>query len=222
MPTLTVPKEYASGLSRIVDLSPEESKRIANALQKAKTSNLRELTELVALAVPELPIREAREIVETLRSLYGARTSMDVTVDVFVKEVLKAALQNSIKVGLDEPQRAEAASHVLHELLTVRPLSMISKARGLHIDHENIFCSVRIISDLRPVFDTDIEADPTGFVMAHIMKLGYHHNGKHTELYIAMDKVDVNNLLDALQRAQKKAATLAQMGQSKGFQILAD
>src|SRR6185437_10102565 len=72
MPTLTVPKEYASGLSRIVDLSPEESKRIANALQKAKTSNLRELTELVALAVPELPIREAREIVETLRSLYGA------------------------------------------------------------------------------------------------------------------------------------------------------
>lgn len=220
MPNLTVPDEYASGLSRIVNLSIEDSRKIAKALEQAKTTNLRELTELVVSAVPGVSVREAREMVAALRSLYSARTSLEVTVDAFVNEVLKAARQNVTPQNPPVDMSSQADS--LRNLLSVRPLSMVSKARGLHIDHENIFCSARIISDIRPIFDVDITQEPTGFVMAHILKLGYHHSGKHTELYVALDKLDLQTMIDALQRAQTKAASIKNFSRSKDLSILAE
>jgi hypothetical protein len=202
-----------------MNLSPDESRRVVAALEKAKSLNVRELTALVTAGLPSLAIKEAREIVQTLLSLYSARTGMDMTVDLFVTELLTAAKQ----VQAREPQPLETLQKTLSDLLSVRPLSMISKARGIHADHENTFCTVRILTDLRPVFDVDVREDPVGFVIAHILKLGYHHSGNHTTLHIAMDKVDIDTLLLALQRAKAKAATLvATISDRSGFTILAE
>ena len=85
MPGLTIPDEYVAGLTKIVGLSPEDGQRTALALANAKSAKSRELTELVAAALPAVSIRDAREIVETLRSLYRARISHEVSVEEFAK-----------------------------------------------------------------------------------------------------------------------------------------
>ncbi len=217
MPSITVPEEHSSGLLKIIGLSPEDSRLVAAALGKATSLNRMALAALVKDALPTLTIDDAREIVGTLLSLYAARTGMDMALESFVADLLSAA--KSIQGG----QPVEVSQQSLTELLGVRPLSMISKARGLHVDHENTFCSARILTDLRAVFDVDVQQEPVGFVMAHILKLGYHHAGKHTTIHIGMDKVDVDKLIAALQRAQEKAATLTRtMSESCKFTILAD
>ena len=218
MPNITVPEEHAAGLSRIMGLSVDDSHLIAAALENAKSLNLRELTTLVGSALPALTPKESREIVATLLSLYTARTGNDITVDSFVTDLLAAA--KSLQAG--EGQSPETLHRTLKDLLSVRPLSMISKARGIHTDHENTFCTVRILTDLRAVFDVDVKQEPVGFVMAHVLKVGYHHAGKHTSLRIAMDKMDIDNLILALQRAKEKAATLSRTSEECGFTILAD
>lgn len=202
-----------------MSLSPADGHSVAVALGKAVSLNVRTLAALVSEALPALTITDSREIVSTLLSLYTARTSMDMALDSFVTELLAAAkpLQGT------DGQRVEALQQTLKDLLGVRPLSMISKARGLHVDHENTFCSARILTDLRAVFDVDVTQEPVGFVMAHILKLGYHHGGKHTTMHIAMDKVDVDKLIDTLQRAQQKASTLTRtISENCKFSILAD
>lgn len=219
MPSIKVPEEHVSGFSRIMRLSSDETDRVVAALEKAKSTNLRELMALVREVLPTLANEEAKEIVGTLLSLYSARTGMDMTVDSFVVELLRAAK----RVEVSESQPSGALQDTLRHLLSVRPLSMISKARGLHTDHENIFCTARILTDLRAVFDADVKQDPVGFVMAHILHLGYHHAGKHTSLHIAMDKIDIDNLILALERAKAKAATLTTAVSGKsGFAILAE
>jgi hypothetical protein len=68
-----------------------------------------------------------------------------------------------------------------------------------------------------------VKQEPVGFVMAHILKLGYHHAGKHTSLHVAMDKMDIDTLILALHRAKEKAATLSSvMSEKCGFSILAE
>ena len=203
MPTITIPEEHKSGLSRIMGLSVEESQRIVEALGIAKTVNIRDLTALVTASFPALAPNEAREVVRTLLSLYSARAAMDMPIDLFVADLITAARQFQPQL----PQPSELLQETLKSLLSVRPLTMISKARGIHTDHENIFCNVRVLTDLRPVFDVDIKAEPVGFVVAHMLKLGYHHAGKHTTIHIAMDKADIDNTILALQRAKVKAAT---------------
>jgi hypothetical protein len=221
MPRITVPSEHASGLSRVMALSVDDSILVAAALAKAKSVNINELTALVKAALPSLKAVEAREIVGVLLSLYSARTSMDMNVDTFVADLLSAA--KAIESADGKPQDQETPQKVFKNLLSVRPLSMISKARGIHTDHENIFCRVRILTDLRPVFDVDVKQEPVGFVMAHVLNLGYHHAGEHTNLHIAMDKVDIDTLIVALQRAKEKAATVSNALFNKcGFSILAD
>jgi len=219
VPSIRVPEEHTGGLLKLMGLSPEDSHLVAVALEKAASLNVRALTALVNEALPTLTIQESREIVGTLLSLYAARTGMDMALDSFVTELLIAAKP----LQATEGQPVETLQRTLKDLLGVRPLSMFSKARGLHTDHENTFCSVRILTDLRAVFDVDVKQEPVGFVMAHILKLGYHHAGKHTTLQVAMDKVDVEKLIATLQRAQEKASTLRRtMTESCNFSILAD
>jgi len=219
VPIITVPAEHADGLARIMAPSVDDSVLVAAALEKGKSINLRELSSLVNAALPSLNAKQAREIVGTLLSLYSARTGMDMSVDSFVTDLLAAA--KAIESGDSKPQ--ESSQKVLKNLLSVRPLSMISKARGLHTDHENTFCRVRILTDLRPVFDADVKEEPVGFVMAHILKLGYHHAGEHTNLHVAMDKMDLDTLILALQRAKAKATTVSNALVGKcGFSIFAD
>ena len=218
MPHLKVPEEHINGLSRIMRLSPAEVDLVVDALERMKSTNRQALTKQVREALPEMGKEDASEIVGTLLSLYSARTGMDLTLDSFVTEIIKASKH------LDGQTQTHGGSEdTLKRLLGVRPLSMISKARGIHTDHENTFCTARIITDLRAVFDGDVKNEPVGFVMAHILHLGYHHDGKHSNLHLAMDKTDIDNLIVILERAKVKAATLSRaVTERAGFAILAE
>ena len=214
---ITIPKERAGGLALIMALPVSDNDRVLMALRQAKSIQLDELNRLVSGALPALSADGVSEFVGTLLSLYSARTGTDTSIDEFVGELITAAKPNPTAVT-----EAELKSN-LASLLSVRPLSMIAKARGIHTDHENTFCTVRILTDVRPVFDIDVKQEPVGFVIAHVLKIGYHHDGKHTSLHIAMDKADIDNLMLALQRAKDKALTISDVLAAKcGYPILAD
>jgi len=219
---LTIPDKYVAGFSKIIDLTPEESRLVANALGEAKSVSVRDLTSLVVENVPSLAAKDAREIVQTLLSLYSVRASAfpaEITVAQFVEALIAAAKQSERPL----PPISAGAAESLATLLNVKTLSMISKARGIHTDHENTFCSARILTDMRPVFDVDVAEEPAGFVIAHMLKLGYHHGGAHKTIHIAMDKMDIDTMILVLERARAKADTLAKVIATKaGFTILAD
>jgi hypothetical protein len=213
---ITIPKEHAGGLARMLAFSTEENARVVESLKKGKSIRSKELTQLLKEALPNRSDEEITEIVGTLASLFLVRTGMDSSLDAFVKDLITAANPDEVHTTTDELQQNVKA------LLGVRPLSILAKARGVHTDHENTFCNVRILTDLRPVFDIDVKQDPAGFVVAHILKLGFHHVGRHTTIHIAMDKTDVDSLIQALQRAKDKAATLSRVTAKCGYQILAE
>jgi hypothetical protein len=214
---ITIPKERASGLALIMALSSNDNNRVLIALRQAKSIRLNELNKLIGGALPSLSGEQVSEFVGTLLSLYSARTGTDTSIDEFVGDLITAAKPNPTAVT-----EAELRSN-LTALLSVRPLSMIAKARGVHTDHENTFCTVRVLTDVRPVFDVDVRQEPVGFVVAHVLKIGYHHDGRHTSLHIAMDKSDIDNLMQALQRAKDKASTISDVLSTKcGYPILAD
>jgi hypothetical protein len=223
MPAFTIPEQHARGFARLLGLSSDEGDKVEKALSSAKSVNVKELTDLVVAALPVLTKKEAREVIEALMSLYSVRTGMDMSIDSFVVALLEAAQQTTSNVPDEHAtQPLEVVRATLRTLLSVRPLSIIAKARSLHTDHENTFCNARILTDLRAVFDADVNEAPAGFVMAHILKLGYHHAGRHTELHIAMDKIDVDTMIRALQRAKAKSATLTTISKQSGFDVLAD
>ena len=218
MPKITIPKEYAEGLSKIINLSADDSQKLVSALEKVNSYDPRAIAKLVSENLSSLTIGEAREIVRTLLSLYAARTGTDTKVDAFVAEVIVAAKHRQI----GKPENLEPASKTLKAILSVRPLSMISKARGVHTSYERTFCSARVLTDVRPVFDADLSEEPAGVVVAHVLRLGYHRLGKHTAIDVAMDKADIDTMIAILQRAKEKAATVRSIATKAKVEVLAE
>ena len=216
--TLTIPEQHASGLSKIMSLSDGDMDQLVKALEGATSLNRATLSSMVTAALPSLSQKQSEEVIGTLLSLYSARSSVETSVESFVADLVAAATVDSATAGVQVDQ----AGKNLQRALGIRPLSMIAKARSIHTDHENTFCNVRILTDLRPVFDTDVKEQPVGFVLFHMLKLAYHHAGRHTTIHVAMDKADIDALANVLVRAQEKATSLSQAASKCGFSILAD
>ena len=94
MPTLTIPDRYADGLAKIMSLSVEQVRAVVLALQRASIGTQKEMTTLLAGALPDLPSDVIKRIAEALRSLYAVRTSMDLSVEDFVSKLVAAIRQN--------------------------------------------------------------------------------------------------------------------------------
>jgi len=209
MSAITVPEQYAPGLARISSLSPEEVDAVVNALGRASQGTDAELYTLLRPVLGSFDIKALRELIGALRSLYGARTGMDISVDEFVSELI-VAIQQRGDIAIEQPDQQRLES-TFRRLFGIHPLSMIAKAKDLLYDHENTFCDARVITDIRPVFDTDVKQVPTEAAVTHTLKIEYHRGTKHTEIHIAVDMDDIDYLMSILWRAKEKSETLSGM-----------
>ena len=77
-------------------------------------------------------------------------------------------------------------------------------------DDERIFCHARILTDMRPVFGSEIESGPAGMVIVHLMKIAFHDatSKDHKEFYVSLDSDDLQTLKKIAERAEVKASTL--------------
>jgi hypothetical protein len=103
------------------------------------------------------------------------------------------------------------------------PLALSMKAEKLSYLHQNLYQDGEIITDARPIFDSD-GVKVIEFVIMHSFVLNhysYGSSGKRT--HFAMDSIDVLRLRDACDRAIKKATNLkAALGEKWTVKILND
>jgi hypothetical protein len=221
---LMIPERYERGLVQIKRLQDSDVQHLLRALGDATATNTqREIATLLEPALPLLTAADIKALVDALYSLYVARAKTEITAVRFVSELLNAIRQSTNKdIATSDPEEVSRLTKTLTDLLSVPALSTKAKAYALRTDFANTFCDSKIITDLRPVFDTDVKDEPAGAVITHTLKLEYHHCGKHTEIHIALEKPDIENLLTTLKRAQDKAVTLSSVTAKHGLRILGE
>jgi len=169
---IKIPDRYSRGFAKIEALSASDVAKVVVSLGGAKAGTRREMMSLVSAALPDVASEDVKAFVETLQSLYGARTGMDLSIDEFVSSLVSAVKHSDDpEIRRAEPSELAGLENSLRELLDIQPLSMKAKARDLQREHSNTFCDARVITDLRPVFDVDIKSGPTGVVLSHSLKI---------------------------------------------------
>lgn len=73
-------------------------------------------------------------------------------------------------------------------------LDISEKASDLLIEYERIFSDSRIITDIRPVFDSETEKKVEGAILIHTLKIQYKDAEATKEFYVALDSDDLDNL----------------------------
>ncbi len=190
---------------------------VFNSTIKKLDSLINELTKipkgLIVSDIEELLIKkkiynddEADEITKLLYVLYRLKVKSNKSTQEVVSGIfddLGEIKQNDFKVREDYRKYFE-------KLLSIANIGITLKSLGLAYEYGKVYVDSRIITDIRPSFDDNIDDKIEAAVMIHNLKIEYHvgQNPFHEEIYLALDSNDLIKLKEQILRAEKKDKTI--------------
>jgi hypothetical protein len=209
MPSLEIPEEYQVGLTALIKLNNESFQELIAALESAPFA-LKHTTIVNSIAskVTTLSHDNVEEVIDLLVALNIVRGDAPVTTAEFVDDVYEAV------EDFDEPEfdlsneSRDQFKQRLAQLLDCKSLGVASKTRLLQREYERRYCSARIVTDIRPIFSSDIETQPIAAVVMHTLRVKYHQDDDLREVFVALKADDLEELKGSIERAETKAASL--------------
>lgn len=206
---LEIPKDETESIARIKSLAVPSLSRLVAALQSAPPiPDPQEMAALVSKQVPSIPLARLASMLVTIYNLYHVRELAGVDDSRFVSDVLEG-IEESPDLKFTRKDIATFRS-AFTRLMDVETLRVVAKAIRLQRDGERLYCSAKILSDIRPVFGSDPTTKPLGAVLTHTMKVGYHEGREHKEFHVVLETADLIALEDVVSRAIAKDRTLRQ------------
>jgi hypothetical protein len=219
MADLVIPDRYKNGVVKLLKLSEDSFNQIVSALEGVAPKLFPEnLSSEVISKVKGVSTEDLSEMIATVMSLSSHRMHDESTAEELADQVVEAATEANLPIKLEE-ERGTFKDRLI-KLFELETLFVSAKALGVLLSNENLFCSARILTDLRPVFGSDPKLAPTAAVMVHMLDLSYHKVGELKHLYVALDSLDIHTLREALDRAQLKAESLKPLTKKAGVELL--
>jgi hypothetical protein len=209
MASLRIPEEYKGGIVKLLKLSDEDAQKLLSVLQSIPITNTlkQELSEKV-FALGTITKSDADEIADALRSLSLVLAYSNEPPSEFV-DGLAEAMEESGDEELKLPDEIrDNIKQRLTKFLDIDSLIVSAKAEGVMYEYENVFSTARVLTDIRPVFGLNAEEPPKAATITHMLSIHYSHSGDHKEIQIALDEIDLEDLMDAFERANTKAESL--------------
>lgn len=213
---IQIPSRYIPTLNLVRNLHASAVSELVSALESSTISSYpEEMTDRIASSVPNIQREQLEKIVELLYTLYHVREASEVNRNTFLRELVESIREQATpKISEEELSRIQKR---FKHLLSIKTLESISKAIGLQRDEERLYCSAKILSDIRPVFGEDVKSRPVAATITHSLKISYHENGDHKNFYVVLDEFDLDALEKIIKRAKLKADTLSAVLSDSGI-----
>jgi hypothetical protein len=211
MAAINIPEDDLPALKQLMSLPDASFDSLLVALGKAKpTFSTRQLATNLSAQAGGIATDEILPILNVACALYYIKERADVSSQKVAKDVSEAAGEMSTKEIEFPKDKLAVLEKRLGGLLNLdKTLGITAKALDVMTEHEHVFCSGRILSDIRPVFTGSPESADAALIV-HNLQIGFHNTseGKHQEIYIALDTDDLEQLKDIIARAEKKTMAL--------------
>lgn len=196
MPVLNIPPDDRLGLAILREMPDEVFQSLLIEIDRSPAS---------VPTVKNLSPGDAEQVMDAVNSMARVRAYAEVDVEEFATDVCESLIEYKELKSEEVPRFREK----LTKLLGVEALNIAAKAVALLGEHEHLFCSVRVITDARPVYGKSVSEPPAAMVITHILKIDYHGAGGHLhEFYLGLGSNDIRELRAALDRAEEKAKSL--------------
>jgi hypothetical protein len=212
VPVLKIPEEHVSGLTKLQPLSPETAARLRDALALAASKKeTAELSPADIGTVEGVPEVDVEEIVDAITGLHHARAFYETPISEFLNDVVESLRTAPRSKFSTEVGTVDAFKERLRGFLDIGQLALAAKSNVLRFEHERTLHGIRILTDARPIFGSDVEKPPEAIAIGHMLKLSYHRGGRLEEEFFALDEEDLQMLKKAVDRAELKANSLRTM-----------
>lgn len=217
MPRIQIPKKYRYGIEKIITLDSAVFENLIDALKNSNPSfHLKKLADTVSFKIKQKGIEDLTEddllnILEAIVSLYPLQNYSSLTIEDLASSLGEAVAELEDFPNITEEQKNIFEARITTLLSINGALDVASKVGELLLEYEHLFLSSRIITDIRPVFDSDLNKIPAGALIVHTLKVEYKQGNEEKDFYISLDTNDVKKLREQLDRAEQKAESIKLM-----------
>lgn len=210
---IQIPEKYHDGIKKIIALDSSVFENIITNLRKLKPSfHLEKLADTLALKVQqkgfEVTKYDLLDILNAVVSLSLLQSYSSLTIEELASHLGEALAKSKNFTDVTDDQKILFEARITHLLSINGALEVVAKVEELLFEYEHLFLRSRIITDIRPVFDSDLNKIPAGALIVHTLKLEYQQGNEEKKFYIALDTNDVKKLREQLDRADQKAESL--------------
>ncbi len=206
MTRFQIPDVFLPGFTKISELAAEKAEEIGDLLREVPVGiNRQEFHTIFKDKVSGLESPFA----ETIFSFGGILANKKAGEDI---RELALSLTNAFKEKNEEKVSDTTAEQLNQNLLTIlknaENLEKTFKAIHLLSSNAHIYRDSVILTDIRLLFEDEVENAPKCGVVLHQLKIDYVENEKLKSLFVCLDNDDLNGLIENLQRAIKKEESI--------------
>lgn len=211
MTTFEITQEDIERLHHFLSLSKSEFDDLASKIDQISTE----------ISPQELPIKLEENGVtdwEELLDFYKTFGRMDMP-SREMANILQLVYDEHLK-SVFKITKGEIKRRALRMFDTKNPLRLWLKAFGLKNDYERKIEDVRIITGIRPVFNSRLDENLAGFFINHQLRVSAIESGSRKDYFFSLDKDTLEELAGMCKRALKKQAALDKFLSDKDIQHL--
>lgn len=203
-----IPDEYRPGLEKLVLCEDKFIEKLFEAVKQSPPTF--HIEDIVSFAIKEYKIDaiDSLEILNSLVSLYFLRETEQLSTEEMIDKISELLQEKS--------SFSEQQIHYFKKRLSVfleinEPLEIISKGFDLKIEYENIFSKSRILTDMRPIFKSKIQAGIGGAIITHTLRLNFQTLSDSKEFFVNLSSGDIDTLISQLEEAKEKEQELKKL-----------
>jgi hypothetical protein len=199
--SLRVPDEAIENLKRLAAMDDAQFKRLLELIAKLPAGRVVTITPYRAMD-GQLP--EDQDLFFATISNVG-QLARSAAMSRLTPEAAAALVQERAFPQGDA--LAGALSGRLVELLAHKSLALHARAWDLMFENERVTTGLRIITDIRPIFDPSVQSEQ-GIVIINHLHVTYIEDDEKRNIFFSLDEDDIERLDLVVKRAKEKIAHL--------------
>lgn len=205
---LILKDEFKQVLSKLLNLHKESQRELYTALKAIKPAfSSKSVIAQISSQISSIEQSDLREIVFAIIILYRILDKNDLTSEQLTEEIIGSVDHNE--------EQSDSARVFLADILSIgNSLAITSKASEVIAQHENPLRSVRILTDLRPIFSIGNDPKISAGMVVHNLKLNVGLREESTSIFVALDARDIRALRDEIDRAIKKESEIKELAKN--------
>lgn len=202
MADIQIPKAFIAGFELLAKLNTKKAQEIANFLQQVPlgTGN-KTFDTLFANAFPDLAPNILAPTIFSLSAFQGTEFEK-VPAHEMADAIAEAFKVHAPDAGDD--LLGNLKNNVLEIFVNLGGMFKSYKAFRLLGDNNKTFIEAKVVTDVRLVFDEEINNEAKDALIVHSLKITAEENNEKKEYYFSLDTNDLKKLKDTIERAEQK------------------
>lgn len=194
----------------------EELKSIEPHYMEVRKQKIQKISKRIELS--EIEVQDLLDLIFELVFILYEKINNDI--DEFF-QLFKEAIDDVDNEEI-KPENWNNYFNFYKRLFSIDSIALIAKSRMIISDHDHLFTSAKVYTDIRPVFKSDLSVEANAALLYHSLKINYHsHDSRENKsIYFALDKTDLRDLKDIIERALMKEKNLNRLFKKKDLILI--